>query len=87
MQVVAVESGAVAEIIVNGVNGIFSSQNPTELANQVTGRLLYPPQRLALGQSAHNLSSLSAQKKKMLPDHVFLYTEIVTSLQPTLAPH
>lgn len=76
---VAVESGAIAEIIITGVNGILSSQNPTEIANQVTGRLLDPPQRLALRQSAHNLSSLSTQKKKMLPDHVFLYTEIVAS--------
>jgi glycosyltransferase involved in cell wall biosynthesis len=77
--VVAVESGAIAEIIVNGANGILSSQNPTEIANQVSGLLLDPPQRLALGQSAHNSSSSSAQTKKMLPDHISLYTEIVAS--------
>jgi glycosyltransferase involved in cell wall biosynthesis len=75
--VVAVESGAVAEIIENKVNGLLTSKEPTEIAARISGLLSNSTQRLALGHSAHNSSSLSGQMKRMVPDHVSLYTEIL----------
>jgi glycosyltransferase involved in cell wall biosynthesis len=79
--VVAVDSGAIAEIVIPGVNGILSSKNPNEIANLVSDLFSHPIQSLAVGQFAHNSSSLTAQTKKMAPDHVSLYTEILATNQ------
>jgi glycosyltransferase involved in cell wall biosynthesis len=73
--VVAVESGAVAEIVENGRNGILTSPDPTKIANQLSGLFSNPMQRSVLKQSALNAISASAQLKKMLPAHISLYRE------------
>jgi glycosyltransferase involved in cell wall biosynthesis len=75
--VVAVESGAIAEIIKDKVNGFLTSKEPTEIASQIDSLFTNSAQRLSVGQSAHNSSSQSAQMKKMVPDHISLYSEIL----------
>jgi glycosyltransferase involved in cell wall biosynthesis len=75
--VVAVESGAIAEIVEDKVNGLLTSKEPTEIAARILDLLSNSTQRLALGHSAHNSSPLSGQMEKMVPDHVTLYTEIL----------
>jgi glycosyltransferase involved in cell wall biosynthesis len=75
--VVAVESGAIAEIIKDKVNGFLTSKEPTEIASQINSLFTNSAQRLSVGQSANNSSSQSTQMKKMVPDHVSLYSEIL----------
>jgi glycosyltransferase involved in cell wall biosynthesis len=75
--VVAVKSGAIAEIIEDQVNGFLTSREPTEIARQINSLFANSAQRLSVGQSAHNSSSQSAQMKKMVPEHVSLYSEIL----------
>jgi glycosyltransferase involved in cell wall biosynthesis len=75
--IVAVESGAISEIIATGVNGILTSQDPTDIATQISSLFLNPRQRLTMAHFSKNSSSVSSQSKKMLPAHLSLYGEIV----------
>jgi glycosyltransferase involved in cell wall biosynthesis len=75
--VVAVESGAIAEIIENRANGILTSQNPNEIAGHISEFFSNPTKRLAAGQSALNSSTMSSEVKKMMPAHVAIYREIL----------
>jgi glycosyltransferase involved in cell wall biosynthesis len=75
--VVAVESGAIAEIIENRANGILTSQNPNEIAVHISDFFSNPTKRLEAGQSALNSSAMSSQVKKMMPAHVAIYREIL----------
>jgi glycosyltransferase involved in cell wall biosynthesis len=77
--VVAVESGAVAEIIKKAGNGILTSNNPTEIANQVLALFSNSPRRLGVRQFPIDSSSPSLDAKKMLPDHISLYVEILST--------
>jgi glycosyltransferase involved in cell wall biosynthesis len=77
--VVAVESGAIAEIVENGRNGILTSLDATEIANQLSGLFSNPMQRSALKQSALNSSARNSEVKKMLPAHRSLYRQILTT--------
>jgi glycosyltransferase involved in cell wall biosynthesis len=77
--VVAVESGAVAEIIKNQGNGILTSYNPTEIANQVSALFANSPLRLGVRQFHIDPNSPSLDAKKMLPDHISLYVEILST--------
>lgn len=76
--VVAVESGAVAEIVENGRNGILTSLDPTEIANQLSGLFSSPTQRSALKQSALDSRAQNSEVKKMVPTHLSLYREILS---------
>lgn len=75
--IVAVESGAVAEIIENQGNGILTSNNPTEIAHQVSALFSNSSRRLGVRQFPIDSSSPSLDAKKMLPDHISLYLEIL----------
>ena len=75
--VVAVESGAIAEIIENKTNGILTSRNPNEIAAHISDFFSNPKKRLAAGQSALNSSAMSSDVKKMMPAHVAIYREIL----------
>ena len=75
--VVAVESGAIAEIIENRANGILTSQNPNEIAAHISDFFSNPTKRLAAGLSALNSSAMSSEVKKMAPAHVAIYREIL----------
>jgi glycosyltransferase involved in cell wall biosynthesis len=74
--VVAVQSGAIAEIIDHGINGLLTSQDPTEIAARLSVYLSNPTVRMAAGQSALDSSASNSKLKKMVPTHVSLYGEI-----------
>ena len=73
--VVAVESGAIAEIIEDKVNGFLTSKEPTEIASQIENLFSNTPLRLASGISALKSSSSSSGKNDMVSKHVFLYSK------------
>ena len=75
--VVAVESGAIAEIITHGLNGILCSQNPTEIAAQILSLFSKSVTRLAVGESELNSNTLKSITNKMVPEHTSLYVEIL----------
>jgi glycosyltransferase involved in cell wall biosynthesis len=75
--VVAVESGAVAEIIENGTNGILTSQDPTEIAAQISSSFSNSTSRLTARKSPIDQTAQMHQVKKMMPAHVSLYREIL----------
>lgn len=77
--VVAVKSGGVAEVIENGLNGILTSKDPTEIAAQISGLLSNPSQMLKAGEFVRNLSTMNPQMKKMVPAHLSLYLEILST--------
>jgi glycosyltransferase involved in cell wall biosynthesis len=75
--VVAVESGAIAEIIEDKVNGFLTSKDPTEIAGQIDNLFADTVQRFKVGQSAFNSSRLTSQKNDMASKHLFLYNNVV----------
>ena len=75
--VVAVESGAIAEIIQDTVNGFLTSKEPAEIAAQIAELFSKPELRKVAGQSALNSSALSDQVKNMVPAHITLYKQII----------
>jgi glycosyltransferase involved in cell wall biosynthesis len=77
--VVAVKSGAIAEIINSEVNGILTSRDVREIANQISNLFSDPMQRLTLAKSALDSSTESSQLKKMAVAHHSLYKEILTN--------
>jgi glycosyltransferase involved in cell wall biosynthesis len=76
---VAVKSGSIAEIIENGINGILTSQNPSEIAAQVSDLFSNPTQRLKTAKIVHNFTSQNSAEKKMLTAHLSLYREILSA--------
>jgi glycosyltransferase involved in cell wall biosynthesis len=76
--VVAVEAGAIKEIIKVGEGGILVSPDPTEIAAQILTLISKQKIRLAQGKSELNSNALSLRIKKMVPDHVSLYMEILS---------
>ena len=75
--VVAVESGAISEIIQDRENGFLTSKEPTEIASQIAELFSNPVLRKVAGQSAFNSSAISNQVKKMAPAHITLYKQII----------
>lgn len=75
--VVAVESGAIAEIIQDKVNGFLTSKEPAEIATRIAELLSNPELRKLVGQSALNSSEMSDQVKKMAPAHVQIYKNLL----------
>jgi glycosyltransferase involved in cell wall biosynthesis len=74
---VAVESGAIAEIIQHKENGFLTSKVPAEIANQISELFSNSAIRLAAGQSALKSSAISGQVKKMAPAHIQVYKNLL----------
>ena len=72
--VVAVESGAIAEIIEDKVSGFLTSKESSEIADCIEELFLNTPLRLASGMSAMELSTLRSRKNEMAIKHLSLYT-------------
>jgi glycosyltransferase involved in cell wall biosynthesis len=77
--IVATKSGAIPEIIENGKNGILTSQDPTEIANQISGLFFHSPQRLGVTIFPLDSSSPTLEVKTMVPNHVAVYRQILGS--------
>jgi glycosyltransferase involved in cell wall biosynthesis len=79
LPVVAVESGAIAEILQNGINGLLTSQDSAEIANHISALFSSPMRRSTLAQSAKDLSIQNSKLNKMLPAHLFIYRGILNT--------
>lgn len=75
--IVAVKSGAVAEIVESGRNGILTSLDPAEIAEQLSSFFSKSTRRLAFNYSSLELSTQNSEVKQMIPNHLFLYREIL----------
>jgi glycosyltransferase involved in cell wall biosynthesis len=75
--VVAIESGAIAEIIQNEVNGYLTSKDPTEIADQLQNLITDTAKRLRVGKCALNSRTLASELDKMASTHVSLYENII----------
>ena len=75
--VVAVESGAISEIIQDKENGFLTSKVHAEIANQIAELFSNSAIRHAAGQSALKSSSISDQVKKMAPAHIQVYKNLL----------
>jgi len=75
--VVAVKSGAIAEIIENGKNGILTSKNSTEIVSQIENLFLNPARRLALEKFPTDSSTTNSHIDTMNPAHCSLYSEVL----------
>ena len=75
--VVAVQSGAISEIIQDKVNGYLTSKEPAEIATQISELFSNPELKKAAGQSALNSSVVSDQVKKMAPAHIQVYNKLL----------
>ena len=75
--VVAVESGAISEIIQDKENGFLTSKVPAEIANQIAELFSNSAIRHTAGQSALRSSAISDQVKKMAPAHIQIYKNLV----------
>lgn len=75
--VVAVESGAISEIIQDKVNGFLTSKDPAEIAAQLAELVSKPALRNAASEFALSSSGISDQMKKMAPAHIQVYNYIL----------
>jgi glycosyltransferase involved in cell wall biosynthesis len=75
--VVAVESGAISEIIQDKVNGFLTSKDPAEIAAQLAELVSKPALRNAASEFALSSSGISDQMKKMAPAHIQVYNHIL----------
>jgi glycosyltransferase involved in cell wall biosynthesis len=75
LPVVAVKSGAVAEIIDHGTNGILTSREPSEIAGQILFYFSNPMQRLAARQIGLISSAQRAAVERVVPAHISLYRD------------
>jgi glycosyltransferase involved in cell wall biosynthesis len=87
LPVVAVESGAIAEIIESGVNGVLTTTDTVEIANQVFGLLQNSTQRFKSRHFPLNSGVRSLKVKKMVPTHCSLYWEILVGNRLSDPPH
>jgi glycosyltransferase involved in cell wall biosynthesis len=79
--VVAVESGAISEVIQHKENGFLTSKEPAEIAAQIFELFSNSAIRLAAGQSALKSSAISDQVKKMAPAHIQVYKNLLLRKQ------
>jgi glycosyltransferase involved in cell wall biosynthesis len=75
--VVAVKSGAIAEIIEDKVNGFLTSKEPTEIASQINSLFANSALRLEACISALQSSALSSKGNGMVLKHLSLYIKDV----------
>lgn len=75
--VVAVESGAIGEIIKNGINGILTSNDPTEIAHQISDSIAHLSLGLVDRKIVSRLSVDKSQMNSMVSSHLDLYMRIL----------
>jgi glycosyltransferase involved in cell wall biosynthesis len=75
--VVAVDSGAIAEIIENGVNGFLSSNEPVEIVYLINTFFENSVVKKAVERSALESGMFRAQKKEMVPTHISIYNKMI----------
>jgi glycosyltransferase involved in cell wall biosynthesis len=73
--IIAVESGAIAEIIEDGVNGFLTSKDPIEIASQIHGLFTDSVKRFMVANTALNSSILNSKKNDMVSKHLLLYNK------------
>jgi glycosyltransferase involved in cell wall biosynthesis len=80
--VVAVASGAVAEIIENGKNGFLVSQDSADISKLIENLLPNVATRKVIGDFARNSSRIRAQITNMGPAHISLYGKLILRKSP-----
>jgi glycosyltransferase involved in cell wall biosynthesis len=85
--IIAVESGAIAEILVQGVNGILTSQEAAEIAPSISIQLSSESAGLAVRKTPLNSNAGISHEKKMVPAHVLLYKELISLDKTQVSPH
>ena len=75
--VVAVRSGAVSEIIHDGVNGFLTSNDPKNLAEQISQLFSKSSLRTSIGMAAFEIGNKNLDEFKMVPAHIDLYKRII----------
>jgi glycosyltransferase involved in cell wall biosynthesis len=75
--IVAVNSGAIAELITDGVTGILTTIEPQQVAQEILALISNPEKAREISQSARDSNSASTSVQKMAPAHLNLYQQIV----------
>ena len=75
--IVAVDSGAISELITNGVSGILTAREPRSLANEIQSLISNPEKAREISKSALASNTASAAVQKMVPAHLNLYQQII----------
>jgi glycosyltransferase involved in cell wall biosynthesis len=75
--IVAVNSGAITELITNGVSGVLTTSDPQKIAGEIQALFANPDEIVKLSQFALASNARSAANQKMAPAHLNLYKQIV----------
>jgi glycosyltransferase involved in cell wall biosynthesis len=75
--IVAVDSGAISELITNGVSGILTARDPISLADEIQSLISNPEKAREISKSALASNAASAGAQKMAPAHLNLYQQII----------
>jgi glycosyltransferase involved in cell wall biosynthesis len=75
--IVAVESGAISELITNGVSGVLTTGDPQKIATEIQALFANPEEIVKLSQFALASNARSATNQKMAPAHLNLYQQII----------
>lgn len=75
--IVAVDSGAISELIINGISGILSTSEPQRLAQEIQSLISNPEKMSEISQSALASNTIAASIQKMAPAHLNLYKQII----------
>jgi len=75
--IVAVDSGAISELITNGVSGILTAREPRSLADEIQSLISNPEKAKEISKSALASNAASAAVQKMAPAHLNLYQQII----------
>jgi glycosyltransferase involved in cell wall biosynthesis len=74
--IVAVKSGAIAEIIEDTVSGYLTSDEPAEIVGYIQKLFSNPQLRLSCGNSALESSIISSKKRVVAKAHLSLYAKV-----------
>ena len=75
--IVAVESGAIKEVIEDKENGLLTSNEPEQIAGHINYLFQNSATRISISNSALKSSILSSQKKDMAHLHISLYKWLI----------
>lgn len=75
--IVAVNSGAIAELITDGVSGILTTSDPQRLAEEIQALISNPEKMRQISQSALAINTIAASVQKMAPAHINLYQQLI----------
>ena len=75
--IVAVDSGAISELITNGVSGILTEPDPRSLADEIQSLISNSEKAREISESAIESNTASAAVQKMAPAHLNLYQQII----------